>query len=442
VIEHEMDASAGKESGSVYEELRSSVQLRTERPVFLRGGNFSGRTRILRLLTGIPGWDEDDTDDARDETSPLVYVGPEIYNALSGLAPTVEAELLLHTRGGGSHEGIVELHHNLGLVRLYERNPFTLSGGEQVCLAVVAGLSLDPAVLSVDCALEQLDPHTKCNLLSAMTTGAQSTASIIADNRLSDSREWHTVDVTELGGLPPHRQYLDLAMVDPSVGIPEAHSSIGPASIELRDITFGYTKHQLVIRRASIELSPGQLYYLCGRNGSGKSTLAKLMSGVLKPTEGDFIVDQSPMRPWLHPGHLVSYHFQNPDLQLFATTVEDELAASMRSWRCRRQEQSTRLDALLMSFGLHGVRAEHPLDLPFVVRKRVALAAAIASGTPWVILDEPTLGQDDTSSIAIAHIIRQLLRNGTGVIVITHSEWFRQMLPGACIELSNGELNA
>jgi energy-coupling factor transport system ATP-binding protein len=97
---------------------------------------------------------------------------------------------------------------------------------------------------------------------------------------------------------------------------------------------------------------------------------------------------------------------------------------------------------MMKTFGLSRVREEHPLDLPFVVRKRVALAAVLAAATPWVVLDEPTLGQDESSSIAIAKITQTLLDAGTGVIVISHSAWFRNLVHGHPLLLQNGAVTS
>ncbi len=89
----------------------------------------------------------------------------------------------------------------------------------------------------------------------------------------------------------------------------------------------------------------------------------------------------------------------------------------------------------MAAFGLTDMAHMHPLDLPFVLRKRVALAATLAMGCPWMILDKPTLGQDDETVLSLANIIERLLANGLGIVIISHSRWFRSLIPAKEIEL-------
>src|SRR5262249_12173282 len=84
-----------------------------------------------------------------------------------------------------------------------------------------------------------------------------------------------------------------------------------------------------VIINASFNLEPGRVYVLEGLNGSGKSTLSKLLAGVLQPTHGEIRFAGRPSSPWKTPGRIVGYHFQNPDLQIFSTTVEEEIGMSV-----------------------------------------------------------------------------------------------------------------
>jgi energy-coupling factor transport system ATP-binding protein len=172
-----------------------------------------------------------------------------------------------------------------------------------------------------------------------------------------------------------------------------------------------------------------------GKNGVGKSTLAKLLCGVLRPDTGRIMLGNQLYDAWVKPGQYIAYHFQNPDLQLFSTRLDEEIIAGPRAQGHNEEIIRQRQDALSKAFGLSRIMDEHPLSLPFVIRKRIALAATLAMGCPWVILDEPTVGQDDATVQVIAQIIEQMLAKGLGVIMISHSEWFRSLLPHEVIEL-------
>lgn len=384
------------------------------------GSNFSGRTEILKTATKNAK--------GKGSTPGGIYVGPEIYNCISGLASSVSEELRLHsvedTTSWTEHLG-----KEFGLDSIRERNPFTLSGGEQVLLAVACALGMKPGLVAVDCALEQLD-HAIYDRVVAMLEAATATrnaCALLADNRFAEHL------------LPPARVDADRIAVDKSRGRlfslhalnPAAHPPPGvrtPCSILVENLSFQYGKKGFAIRNVSFVLDPGSVYVLAGTNGAGKSTLAKLLCGVLRPTGGNVRVDGVVRDLHKRPGRVVGYHFQNPDVQLFETSVKAELFAGAAG-RVRHTDASVWASFAWEAFGLKGVLNEHPLDLPFVLRKRVALAATLAMGTPWLILDEPTLGQDDATGHALAAILLRLCEIGIGIVIISHSPWFRNLLP-------------
>ena len=104
-------------------------------------------------------------------------------------------------------------------------------------------------------------------------------------------------------------------------------------------------------------------------------------------------------------------------------------------------QRGTVIDSLLSAFGLQQVAEQHPLDLPFVLRKRVALASTLAMLRPWIILDEPTLGQDDKSTVGVATLVSALCSLGYGVIIITHCASLRSSLAPS-LRLEAGKVSA
>ena len=92
------------------------------------------------------------------------------------------------------------------------------------------------------------------------------------------------------------------------------------------------------------------------------------------------------------------------------------------------------------AFGLQTFAGANPLSLPFPVRKRVSLAATIARRPPWIILDEPTLGADAATIVALAEIIQLLAKAGHGMIVVSHSRRLLQMLNGNALKIENGRI--
>jgi energy-coupling factor transport system ATP-binding protein len=388
--------------------------LNGRRLLAISGPNFSGRTDLLRHFC--------------DQASGRIYLGPEVYNALSGLAASVRQEIELHAGSSLESSGAMAALEELQLIDLLEQNPGLLSGGEQACLAVLCGLALKPANLAIDCALEQLDAGRLAKAI-ALLNGPQgpSHGTVVTDNRLD---EWpadvNIVDVNSVrAGTPRAAPVPGLA--------PEAISraaAVTAPTIEMRQITVGYRKRPRVLKGVNVKLQPGRVYILAGPNGAGKSTCAKVLCGVLKPTEGEIRFGNEPARPWKTPGKVVGYHLQNPDVGLFESTVLKELGGAERA------------QILLDAFGLRGVSESNPLALPFPVRKRVSLAAVIACNQPWLFLDEPTLGADAATITSLAGIVKALADKGHGVIVVSHSSRFRQSLNGEFLHLEDGIINA
>lgn len=319
------------------------------------------------------------------------YVGPDPIDSLSGLAPTVSAELELAATDDAALTAVRRALEDLGFGYTLPRNPFTLSGGEQTVVAVLAAAAGRPRRLAIDSTLEQLAAPTRAGLL-AWLSGCDG-ALMLSDNRLD---EWYTGSTDRLDPAP------DAPVMRPEI---LGGDFLPSPRIEIRDLHFSYPGGQSVFNGLDLTLEAGKSYQLRGANGIGKSTLSKILCGLLKPVRGEILVDGVRIQPWRSPGQLVSYHFQNPSLQLFSRTVENELARSFNA------------TATAARFGLDGDARNHPLDLPFVLRKRLALAAAIDRPAPFLILDEPSLGQDSKAFAAISELVRN-----RGGLTITHSQ--------------------
>jgi energy-coupling factor transporter ATP-binding protein EcfA2 len=411
-------------------------------PLAIHGMNFSGRTKLLRQAAGLEA-----TPAARIGKEPgrgsggglRIYVGPEIYNSISGLAPTVLEEIQLHSPGAAPDRAILRLLSDLDLPRLYDHNPFTVSGGEQALVVIAAALALTPSVLALDCCLEQVDAELRDRVLRHLNHGAASrTAVMIADNRFA-----------EYGPPPLRRITLDLSGDSDLVGEDARLSTLSPlregalipsaaAALQLDEVSYSYPGGPPVLRGVSMSLEPGAIYVLDGRNGAGKSTLAKILCGVLKPHRGTLYRGGEILEAWSRPGRFVGYHFQNPDVQLFARSVSAEISSGPRASGLPPGSVEERTAALLEAFGLTCVQDWHPLDLPFAARKRVALAATLAMGTPWILLDEPTLGQDSDAIRVLVEMIHEYARAGGGAVIISHSSEFREHLRGRRLLLEGG----
>jgi energy-coupling factor transport system ATP-binding protein len=411
------------------------------RCVFVDGPNFSGRSEVLQHIARLPLPSTSDGVDsygnklstyAPDQNGErFAYVGPEVYHSLSGLAGTVKAELALSAFG--ALDDIDALAARVGLDEVEDQGCFELSGGQQATLAITASAALRPRLLALDCCLEQVDAPRRKTLLNSILDFDDAMILVVADNDMDDLP---IPDGTLRLNHEPGDACLRMSMAGCESALPPRHSS---PRLCMKGIHFAYRDSTPVLRGLDIDLDPGVVYWLRGANGSGKSTVAKILAGVLVPQKGEIFTDGKVTRPTERPGMLASYHFQNPDFQLFSTDVLGEVASGPRATGCPEAEALDRSRHALAQMAIpEALYRRHPLDLPFALRKRVAVAAAISSGAPWLVLDEPSLGQDCHNTSAFAILIRAVAEAGTGVILISHSRRLQSEVPGQTLWLEGG----
>ena len=176
----------------------------------------------------------------------------------------------------------------------------------------------------------------------------------------------------------------------------------------------------------SLQIAPGQRLALIGQNGSGKSTLVRHLNGLLRPTSGRVLVDghETVRHTVADLAHRVGLVFQDPDRQIFAGSVEAEVAFGPRNVGMRGAQLGSAVTRALEATGLADARRTNPYDLGASRRKLLALASVLAMETPVLVLDEPTTGQDVAGIDAVRHVIQSASRDGRTVIAISHDMEF------------------
>lgn len=215
--------------------------------------------------------------------------------------------------------------------------------------------------------------------------------------------------------------------------------------LSVRNLSFTYRRRGQrngtpALRDVSFDLPTGACVALIGPNGSGKTTLSKLLNGILKPGGGQILLGGKVIDSHRRPGGYVAYAFQNPDDQIFAHSVRHEIEFGPKNLGLPSAEVENNVREAADLLGLADVLAEHPLDLPFVLRKRVSVAAALAMGRPWTVLDEPTLAQDHVFQRCLAEAFGRLRAIGRGLIVITHDPEFALEACGYMLLLLDGRV--
>lgn len=191
-------------------------------------------------------------------------------------------------------------------------------------------------------------------------------------------------------------------------------------TIEFRNVHASYDANIPILKGVSFTVEDGEFVAFVGTNGAGKSTTMRLVNGLLKPEEGEVLIDGAPTTE-LKTSELarrVGFLFQNPDNQICCNTVREELLFSFKAIGALDADAERRVDEIIAEFNFN------PTDDPFLLnrgtRQLLALASTIVVEPPVIVLDEPTTGLDFRECVKVMNIIRRLHENGTTVIMVCH----------------------
>ncbi len=195
--------------------------------------------------------------------------------------------------------------------------------------------------------------------------------------------------------------------------------------IEFKNVSFKYSDEETdVINDLSVDFYEGQFTCVLGHNGSGKSTLAKLMNAINYPTSGKVIsfgFDTSDEENEIKIRQNVGMVFQNPDNQIVATIVEDDVAFGPENLGVPREEIRKRVDEALKIVEMYDYRLHEPHKLSGGQKQRVAIAGAIAMQTKCIVLDEPTAMLDPKGRKEVLKALKRLKEEmGMSIILVTH----------------------
>lgn len=193
-------------------------------------------------------------------------------------------------------------------------------------------------------------------------------------------------------------------------------------AVQINDLHFRYPGGQRGLQGVDLTIKSGEYVALVGRNGAGKTTLAKQLNGIFQPTKGNVLVGGEDTRgvPSWELAQKVGYVFQNPDHQIFSTTVEEEIRFGLKQTRLDQKEIDKRVQEVLEFTGLESVRDEHPYSLGKGERQRLAVASILALRPGVLVVDEPTTGQDWAGVQTMMGLIDELNAAGTTIVMVTH----------------------
>lgn len=386
-----------------------------------------------------------------------------------------------------------------------DRNPFDLSGGQMQRVAIASVLVMRPEVMILDEPTSQLDPQGTEEVFKAVDTLTELGITIIMIeqkiekmaaycDRMLLMKEGKLIDfdtpvkilnrsdladygvkplfvtnickkyrVKKQDGLYPitleevlelKETYSDnLLFTDKEQLAVECHAkAVKTEAIEhqayetifnVTDLSFQYVENTPVLKNINLTLD-NRPTAIIGQNGAGKTTLVKLLKGLLKPVNGTvFLKDTNIAEKTVATlAGQVGYVFQNPDDQIFKYSVLQEVMFGPLNIGMTPKEAEDKAMEALALVGLSDVKDRNPYDLELNERKMIAIASVVAMNPEVIILDEPTIAQDDKGREIIWTVIDKMHEEGKLVIAILHDMDFVEECFERIIVMAKGEILA
>ena len=197
--------------------------------------------------------------------------------------------------------------------------------------------------------------------------------------------------------------------------------------IEVKNVTYEYTDEEktfAAVKNLSLNIERGSFTVILGHNGSGKSTLAKMLNGLNKPTSGDVLADginTKDEETEIEVKRKVGMVFQNPDNQIIASIVEEDVAFGPENLGIPPKEIEKRVEDALKAVDMWEFRKSTPHHLSGGQKQRIAIAGIIAMQPECLVLDEPTAMLDPKGRAEIISTLHRLnSEKGITVVLITH----------------------
>lgn len=189
--------------------------------------------------------------------------------------------------------------------------------------------------------------------------------------------------------------------------------------LELRRVGFAYTDGPAALTGVDLTIQAGEFLAILGANGAGKTTLLKHLNGLLRPQEGVVLWKGHPIRQC--PVSDVGFVFQDPNDQLFAPTVGEDVAFGPRNQGLPTADVRSRVDEALSLVGMGGTTDKPIHSLSYGQKKRVAIAGVLAMRPAVIAVDEPTGGLDPAGAVQVMDLLASLNRQqGVTVVMSSH----------------------
>jgi energy-coupling factor transporter ATP-binding protein EcfA2 len=432
--------------------------------VLLLGASGSGKSTLLHGLAGVLGGDDE------GEQTGALTVGGEQASRARGRAGMVlqdpDSQVILARVGddvafGCENLGVPRAQiwprvdaalDAVGLDVALDRSTSALSGGQKQRLALAGVIAMRPGVILLDEPTANLDPAGVVEVRDAVARVVEATGAtlVVVEHRLDawlplvdrvlvlgpgEDGAGVIADGTPDAVLRARGAQLAAGGVwvpgIPPASPPPPRTSPGDPLLRAEALTVSRVRGIPVAGPLEVEVRGGEALGITGPNGSGKSTLGLTLAGLIPPESGRVAASASlssgasaaPIS-WTSRALLtrIGTVFQDPEHQLLTATVRAELEVGPRALGLPPAEISERVDELLERLRLAPLAEANPFTLSGGEKRRLTVAAMLATRPRVMVLDEPTFGQDAATWAELVAIIARLRDDGAAIVTITHDE--------------------
>lgn len=423
-----------KESGSVLK----GVDLQAEKGsiVCVTGLSGCGKTTLLNCIAGIipdiiPG---EVSGTIRTDPVGVVFQDPE--NRM--VTTTVEDELAFSLENSCMEPERIRkrvdgLLAYFGFEKLRTRNPMSLSGGQKQLLLVAQAVADGPEVIVLDEPLSHLDADGHSMVLEVLGRLRERGAAILVAehdfyscvnaDRIVYLKEGR---VAREGGYEEMCRFLESEYRVEDWTADPAEGQQCPGQRQGRCISVKNISFRDVLKDFSADFPAGAVTAVTGRNGCGKTTLMKLIAGILKPDRGQVLADGHDLchDSIAQTARRIGFVMQDPYSQVMGMSVEQEVTMAMEYRGFPRDEILRRAEYYMKYFDIYDKKDQYPGHLSMGEKQRMELAAVLALGADYLLLDEPTASLDLMRRQQLGFMLRSLAAQGRGIVVVSHDVRF------------------
>ena len=363
----------------------------------------------------------------------------------------------------------------VGLLNFKHRQPATLSGGEKQRLAIASIMSIEPEILCFDEPTTDLDPEGKENIfrICRKLKEDNSRTMLIVEHETEEVLDADLIIIMKdgkilkegtpeqifkdvklikgIGIMPPQITELFYGLGFDELPLTEEHASeiikkrnlkfsekkyreliekdkkrslnYGDVVIKAESLYYGYEDGNEILKEINVSIRKGEFTGIIGCNGGGKTTLAKHFNGLLLPTKGNIYINGKNTKEsnLKELSQIVGFVFQNPDHQIFAQTVFEEVSFTPKLLGFPEQEIEKRVMESLEAVRMTGFINADPFSLTKGERQRLAVASVLSAKPEIIVLDEPGTGLDYKELLSMMELLKDLNFKGHTIIIITHS---------------------